>query len=73
MGKQKKVLKDIDGIQHKLEKVHSNKVSVKKHAEQLKKSGKKVKIVNGKDKNGKPVCGVYIKVEDKKKVKKKKS
>jgi len=66
-----KALSTIDGVPHKLAKTHSDKASAKKHADQLKKSGKKVKIVNGKDKNGKPVYGVYVKVEPKKKPKKK--
>jgi hypothetical protein len=65
------VFKNINGEPHKLEKKHSTKASANEHAKILIKSGKKVKIVNGKDTNGKRVYGVYVKVEPKKKAKKK--
>lgn len=68
-----KVLSTINGEPHRLAKAHSTKTSANEHAKILRKSGKKVKIVNGKDKNGKPVYGVYVKVESKKKSKKKKT
>jgi 2-C-methyl-D-erythritol 4-phosphate cytidylyltransferase len=68
-----KALSTIDGVPHKLAKAHSTKASANEHAKILRKKGKKVKIVNGKDTNGKPVYGVYVKVEPKKKSKKKKT
>jgi hypothetical protein len=68
-----KVLSTINGEPHKLVKAHSTKTSANEHAKILRKKGKKVKIINGKDTNGNPVYGVYVKVEPKKKSKKKKT
>jgi hypothetical protein len=64
-----KALKNINGEEHKLEKVHTSKSNADEHAKRLRKSGKRARVVKGKDKNGKPIYGVYTRVK-KKKVKK---
>lgn len=63
------MMKNINGKPHKLVRKHKTKSSAETQAKVLRKKGKKVKVLEGKDKNGKPTYGVYVKVEEKKKKK----
>jgi hypothetical protein len=64
-----RMFRDRHGHTHRLAKVHTTKASAHEHAKTLKKNGKQVKILEGKDKNGKPIYGVYTRVVVKKKKK----
>ena len=61
-----KVLQNMNGQSRKLVRNHKTRASATQHAKVLRKKGKKVRILEGKDKNGKPIYGVYTKVKKRK-------